>query len=134
VPWELGPQDGSNDWWGGITDTVNDPVGAVSDPYDTVAGAADAAALGFDEGVGGLSSYVDDEPGNTAGTGDSPAVSLAPWAVDEYADAAGDAADAATPNWLKWVMDNQEVTLLILVVLAFAYATDGTVGTLESSG
>jgi hypothetical protein len=38
-----------------------------------VAGAADAAALNFDEGVGGLASLVDDEPGNTAGPGQEPA-------------------------------------------------------------
>jgi len=61
--------DGSNEWIPGIQETVNNPVDAVTNPYDTVAGAADAAALNFDEGVGGLLSLVDNEPGNTAGPG-----------------------------------------------------------------
>lgn len=62
--------DGSNEWIPGIQETVNDPTEAVTSPYDTVAGAADAAALNFDEGVGGLLSLVDSEPGNTAGPQD----------------------------------------------------------------
>lgn len=64
--------DGSNNWIGGAADFADDPGQLLRDPYDTVAGAADAAALNFDEGVGGLSSLVDDEAGNTAGPGDSP--------------------------------------------------------------
>jgi hypothetical protein len=64
--------DGSNQWLPGIGETLANPVDRVSNPYDTVAGAADAAALKFDEGVGGLYSLVDDEPGNTAGPGQEP--------------------------------------------------------------
>ncbi|WP_233194310.1 hypothetical protein [Haloferax marisrubri] len=64
--------DGSNNWLGGIGDFVSDPGQAVRDPYDTVAGTADAAALNFDEGVGGLVSLFDDEAGNTAGPGGTP--------------------------------------------------------------
>lgn len=63
--------DGSNRWIPGFVETVNNPVDRIQNPYDTVAGAADAAALNFDEGVGGLVSLVDGEPGNTAGPGDS---------------------------------------------------------------
>jgi hypothetical protein len=63
--------DGSNRWLDGIVETAQNPVDRLTNPYDTVAGAADAAALNFDEGVGGLASLFDDEPGNTAGSGDS---------------------------------------------------------------
>jgi len=61
--------DGSNRWIPGIIETVQNPVDRISNPYDTVAGAADAAALNFDEGVGGLVSLIDSKPGNTAGPG-----------------------------------------------------------------
>jgi hypothetical protein len=61
--------DGSNRWIPGIQETVQNPVERIQNPYDTVAGAADAAALNFDEGVGGLVSLIDDEPENTAGPG-----------------------------------------------------------------
>jgi hypothetical protein len=64
--------DGSNRWIPGLVETAQNPVDRIQNPYDTVAGAADAAALNFDEGVGGLVSLVDDEPGNTAGPGQSP--------------------------------------------------------------
>jgi hypothetical protein len=64
--------DGSNRWIPGIVETAQNPVDRASDPYDTIAGAADAAALNFDEGVGGLVSLVDSDPGNTAGPGESP--------------------------------------------------------------
>jgi hypothetical protein len=63
--------DGSNRWIDGFVETVQNPVDRATHPYDTLAGAADAAALNFDEGVGGLVSLVDDQPGNTAGAGDS---------------------------------------------------------------
>ena len=62
--------DGSNRWLDGFRETIRNPVDRVTSPYDTVAGAADALALNFDEGVGGLSSLFDDNPGNTAGPGD----------------------------------------------------------------
>lgn len=62
--------DGSNRWIPGLIETVRNPVDRLSNPYDTIAGAADAAALNFDEGVGGLVSLVDGEPGNSAGPGD----------------------------------------------------------------
>ena len=64
--------DGSNRWIPGIIETAQNPVDRATHPYDTVAGAADAAALNFDEGVGGLVSLVDEQPGNTAGPGQSP--------------------------------------------------------------
>jgi hypothetical protein len=64
--------DGSNRWIPGIVETAQNPVDRLTHPYETVAGAADAAALNFDEGVGGLVSLVDSEPGNTAGPGESP--------------------------------------------------------------
>ncbi len=63
--------DGSNRWIPGARETVANPQEAIANPYDTVAGAADAAALNFDEGVGGLVSLVDNQPGNTAGPGDT---------------------------------------------------------------
>jgi len=65
--------DGSNEWIPGLIETVNNPVNRATHPYDTVAGGADALTLNFDEGVGGLSSLFDDEKGNTAGPGQSPA-------------------------------------------------------------
>ena len=69
APGEPGFGDGSNRWIPGLVQTLNNPVDRVTNPVDTLKGAADAAALNFDEGVGGLSSLVDDEPGNTAGPG-----------------------------------------------------------------
>lgn len=63
---------GSNKWIPGTKEFLSDPGQAVRDPYGTAAGAADAAALNFDEGIGGLSSMFNDEPGNTAGPGQSP--------------------------------------------------------------
>jgi hypothetical protein len=64
--------DGSNRWIDGTREFLSDPGQLVRDPYDTVAGAADAATLNFDEGVGGIFSLFDAEPGNTAGPGQSP--------------------------------------------------------------
>lgn len=64
--------DGSNRWVDGTQEFLSDPGQLARDPYDTVAGAADAATLNFDEGVGGLSSLFDGQPGNTAGPGQSP--------------------------------------------------------------
>lgn len=61
--------DGSNRWIDGFVETVRNPVDRATNPVETVTGAADAAALNFDEGVGGLVSLVDDDPGNTAGVG-----------------------------------------------------------------
>jgi len=61
--------DGSNRWIPGLIETVRNPIDRASNPVDTIAGAADAAALNFDEGVGGLVSLFDGEPGNTAGPG-----------------------------------------------------------------
>jgi hypothetical protein len=66
--------DGSNRWIPGLIETARNPVDRATNPYDTLAGAADAAALNFDEGVGGLVSTVDGEPGNTAGPGDDDVV------------------------------------------------------------
>lgn len=66
--------DGSNNWLGGVQDFASDPGQAVRNPYRTVAGAADAATLNFDEGVGGLTSLADGEAGNTAGPGQSPLI------------------------------------------------------------
>jgi len=70
--------DGSNEWLPGTIETINNPGPRLAKPYDTLAGAADAAALNFDEGVGGLVSLVDGEPGNTAGPGRSPAFGAEP--------------------------------------------------------
>jgi hypothetical protein len=64
--------DGSNRWIPGVIETIQNPVDRAQNPYDTVAGAADAAALNFDEGVGGIVSLFDGQPGNTAGPGQSP--------------------------------------------------------------
>jgi hypothetical protein len=72
--------DGSNRWIPGIIETARNPVDRATNPYDTLAGAADAAALNFDEGVGGLVSLVDGEPGNTAGPGDDNVLAQAPTA------------------------------------------------------
>jgi len=126
--------DGSNDWIGGATDFASDPGQAIEDPYGTVAGAADAATLNFDEGVGGLVSLVDDEEGNTAGPGQSEMWTPTPDDVNRTTDDIADAADAATPAWVDWVLDNQEVVVVLLVVLAALAATNGTIGTVGSSG
>ena len=58
--------DGSNKWIPGTLETLRGEGKA------DVAGVLDAAALNFDEGVGGLSTLFDAERGNTAGAGQSP--------------------------------------------------------------
>lgn len=63
--------DGSNRWIPGFIETVRNPIDRLTSPYETIAGAADAAALNFDEGVGGLTSLFGDGT-NTAGPGESP--------------------------------------------------------------
>jgi len=68
--WGLTP--GSNNWVDGTREFLADPGQAVRDPYDFAAGVGDAAALNFDEGIGGLTSLVDGYAGNTAGPGESP--------------------------------------------------------------
>lgn len=123
--------DGSNDWWGGVEDVAEDPVGEVSDPYDFVAGAADAAALQFDEGAGGLYSLVDGEEGNTAGPGDTEMWTPTEDDLNRTADDVEDWWNDSTPDppgWLAWTIDNQEAVALLVVLLAFAWATNGTVG------
>lgn len=55
--------DGSNNWVDGTVETLQ------GDGKNDLAGVADAAALNFDEGVGGLVSLADAEPGNAAGPG-----------------------------------------------------------------
>ncbi len=60
---------GSNNWIAGALETVRNPVDRITNPGATVVGAADATALSFDEGLGGLGSFFDDEAGNTAGAG-----------------------------------------------------------------
>jgi len=61
--------DGGNRWIPGFLETVRNPVDRITSPWETTRGALDAAALNFDEGVGGLTSLVDGQPGNTAGSG-----------------------------------------------------------------
>lgn len=56
--------DGSNRWVAGTIETLR------GEGKNDVAGVFDALALNFDEGVGGLVSLLDSEPGNTAGPGD----------------------------------------------------------------
>jgi hypothetical protein len=58
--------DGSNRWIPGLVETVK------GEGKNDVSGVLDAAALNFDEGVGGWASLVDSTPGNTAGAGQSP--------------------------------------------------------------
>lgn len=70
---EIAVTEQSNNWWKGTKEFANDPMQIVRDPGGTVAGAADAGMLSFDEGVGGLTSLFDDKRGNTAGVGSSPA-------------------------------------------------------------
>jgi len=111
--------DGSNEWLAGAEEFASDPGQAVTDPYDTLAGTADAAALNFDEGVGGLTSFVDDEPGNTAGPGQTAAFD---WNGD------GSAGLPSAPGWFDWVVNNQEVVAVGIVLLLFLFATGGTVG------
>jgi hypothetical protein len=65
-PEEFG--DGSNRWIPGTIETIQ------GEGKQDVSGVLDAAALNFDEGVGGLVSLVDSEPGNTAGPGQSPII------------------------------------------------------------
>ncbi|MFC7226318.1 hypothetical protein N0B31_02800 [Salinirubellus salinus] len=119
--------DGSNDWWSGLVETAQNPIDRATNPYDTVAGAADAAALGFDEGFGGLYSLVDDESGNTAGSGQSEMWTPTEGNVDQTVEDFQNAAEAATPGWLDWTLNNQEFVVGLLLVLAFAAATNGTV-------
>lgn len=131
--------DGSNEWIPGVRETLANPVDRATNPIDTVAGAADAAALNFDEGVGGLVSLIDNEPGNTAGPGDSAAFDPdgdGEASVGEQVDAAldlgGNVADAAgdtAPGWVTWLLDHQEEALIGGVVLLALFATEGTVGT-----
>lgn len=137
--------DGSNRWIDGFVETVNNPVDRATNPVDTVTGAADAAALNFDEGVGGLVSLVDDEPGNTAGrgTGESAEdvdvaltqIGAADDATDEKsplrsvdeaadaaADAAGDAADAAADATLvDELLGGRPVVGILVIVGALVY-------------
>lgn len=121
-------EDGSNDWWSGTVETLENPVGRASDPYGTLAGAADAGGLNFDEGVGGLVSIFDDSEGNTAGPGDTEMWTPTADDLERTANDAADAAEQAAPKWLRWVMENQELVVVLLVVLAFVNATNGTVG------
>ncbi|WP_380681073.1 hypothetical protein [Salinigranum sp. GCM10025319] len=58
--------DGSNRWIPGTIETIQ------GDGKGDISGVLDAAALNFDEGVGGIVSLFDSEPGNTAGPGQSP--------------------------------------------------------------
>lgn len=51
------------------------------------------------------------------------------WNQSTPDDLPDDPVDPFTPDWLDWVLNNQEVVALGVVVLAFAYATEGTVGT-----
>lgn len=139
--------DGSNDWWGGLTDFASDPSQAVEDPYGTVAGAADAATLNFDEGVGGLTSLIDDDAGNTAGPGQEAAFDpdgdggAEPWqsisggvaeGVEVVVEGAQDGFDAATeaaaPEWFNWILDHQEEVLIAALIVLVLYAEDWTGG------
>lgn len=104
--------DGSNRWIPGIRETLSNPVDRATNPADTVAGAADAAALNFDEGVGGLSSLFDSESGNTAGPGQTSAGLGAtdnPWSVNIPLVRGGGGPFAVVP----W-----EAALSVIVVVA----------------
>jgi len=57
--------DGSNDWIAGTDETLR------GEGKQDISGVFDAAALNFDEGIGGWSTVFDSEPGNTAGPGQS---------------------------------------------------------------
>jgi len=104
--------DGSNEWIPGIQETIANPVDRATHPYDTVAGAADALTLNFDEGVGGLTSLVDGESGNTAGPGQE--------AVDpaDTAGAAASAAEGAITNAVRTSPVLQAVVLLVALHVA----------------
>lgn len=87
--------DGSNKWIPGTIETLQ------GEGKNDVAGVLDAAALNFDEGVGGLVSLVDDEPGNTAGPGQQEWEAASRAADEGYAAGAGEAAGDALglPDW-----------------------------------
>lgn len=102
--------------------------------YDAVARAGDRGAGRFDEGVGGLVSLFDSEEGNTAGPGETemwtPTEDDIDRTVEDAANAYDDAASAiegATPVWLDWILNHQEIVALLVLALAFAKATEGTV-------
>lgn len=127
-----GPQfgDGSNKWIPGVVETVQNPIDRITNPGDTLAGAADAAALNFDEGVGGLASLFDTEPGNTAGPGQSgagwnydpqPGQPENPNTVDIEATWNDWTPDAPTGNWVRDIVVGLILFATVLVgVNAFA--------------
>lgn len=49
-------------------------------------------------------------------------------ATVEAMDAAADAADPFIPDWFEWILNHQEEVVAVVVLFAFAYATQGTVG------
>lgn len=126
--------DGSNEWIPGIQETVANPADRITSPFETVAGAADAAALNFDEGVGGLASFFDNQPGNTAGPGDSAAFDPdgdGRASLQEQLRALGDAAEKTVRNVspvAAWVANNQMAVAVGIVILLALFATEGTVG------
>lgn len=55
--------------------------------------------------------------------------------ADDAGEAAGEAAEAATPKWLSWLLDNQETALLIgLAIVVYVASEQGTEITVPSGG
>ena len=138
------------DWAGAFdgTSSLDEAVGEMTS--GDVAGVFDGALGSFDEGTGegtqgtatildafggsgdeSVGHQFDDQPGggfaDDAGEWTEDAAADAwDWTVDA-ADNAAQNLDPFTPGWFDWLADNQEAVMLGVVVLAFAYATQGTV-------
>lgn len=104
--------DGSNKWIPGAKEFLADPQQLTRDPYGTVAGAADAAALNFDEAHGtasrqfggwGTANAVDTynkiRAGDTSGAGNDTSGSEPPASEGDYSEYANDPRRDAR-NWV----------------------------------
>lgn len=115
---------GFADWDTWVDNEDPGPVGDFAEgvTYSLVRGSVDseeAAEQAVDDGVSSLSH---EETTNLA-------ADLIAEPAGVTIDGAQDVADEVTPGWFDWIVDNQEIVVAVLVVFAFAYATQGTVGT-----
>lgn len=119
---------------GTITTTDEEASGGwAGDGFDWV----DAASIGFWTGASTYGSTPPD-PGQgfqwgSAWSGQFDNVEGGGF-TDEAGDAVSDAAEQVTPAWLRWVLNHQEEVVVLLVLLAFAAATNGTVSVGGGSG
>lgn len=71
----------------------------------------------------GDGNWLPENPGSTLGAGGFPTVDVGEIGAD-LGEWAGTVADQATPGWLDWVVDHQEETILLLVLLLLVLRTD----------